>query len=113
MRGLSIGLKYLKPSELFPELKSVIFKIPKAGKYIFGYTVNKVKMNFQRILSKLSFHFTIHDLRHTFATRCMENGIALKTVQMWLGHAKIDTTADIYSHVSGDFERAEMSKFKL
>lgn len=44
-------------------------------------------------------NITSHILRHTFATCCMEQGIPLKVVSEWLGHASIRTTADIYSHV--------------
>ena len=42
----------------------------------------------------------LHDLRHTFATKCLEAKIPMKVVQKWLGHADFDTTADIYSHVT-------------
>ncbi|MDR2202217.1 MAG: tyrosine-type recombinase/integrase [Clostridiales bacterium] len=55
-------------------------------------------------------NFTIHDLRHTFATRCLESGVAMKTIQKWLGHTTYGTTADIYSHVSTEFERAEIKR---
>ncbi|HXH09528.1 MAG TPA: site-specific integrase [Alphaproteobacteria bacterium] len=46
-----------------------------------------------------------HDLRHTFATVLLELGEAPKTVQTLLGHTKISTTLDIYSHVSLDLEK--------
>jgi len=29
---------------------------------------------------------THHDLRHSFATRCIENGVDIPTVSRWLGH---------------------------
>lgn len=49
----------------------------------------------------------LHDLRHTFATRCLEAKIDMKVVQTWLGHSKLDTTADIYSHVTEEHAHAE------
>jgi integrase len=29
---------------------------------------------------------THHDLRHLFATRCIESGVDIPTVSRWLGH---------------------------
>lgn len=96
---------------LFDELKKLLNTIPKTSEFIFGYTINKVNMNFKRILPKLTFNFRIHDLRHTFATRCLEAGIKMNTVQKWLGHAKASTTSDIYSHITATFELEEIQKF--
>jgi integrase len=31
-------------------------------------------------------HLTHHDLRHLFATRCIESGVDIPTVSRWLGH---------------------------
>jgi integrase len=30
--------------------------------------------------------FTHHDLRHLFATRCIESGVDIPTISRWLGH---------------------------
>lgn len=54
--------------------------------------------------------YKLHDLRHTFATRSLEAGIPLKVVQSWLGHSKINTTADIYTHIHIEFHAAEAAK---
>lgn len=50
--------------------------------------------------------FSMHTLRHTFATRCIESGMKPKTLQMILGHANISMTMDLYVHVT-DNERAK------
>lgn len=43
--------------------------------------------------------FSGHCFRHTFATRCFEANIAPKTVQVYLGHASLKMTMDIYTSV--------------
>ena len=41
-----------------------------------------------------------HDLRHTFATMALENGIDIKTLSSMIGHVSSETTLNIYSHVT-------------
>ncbi|MBR0576797.1 site-specific integrase [Proteiniclasticum sp. BAD-10] len=47
---------------------------------------------------------TVRGLRHTFATRHFEEGTPIKTVQKLLGHAKFETTMNIYTHVMPDIK---------
>ena len=55
-------------------------------------------------------HCYMHSLRHTFATRCIENGIQPKTLQKILGHSTLSTTMDLYVHVTDDQIFSEMNK---
>ena len=50
-------------------------------------------------------HRGFHALRHTFATRCMENGADVKSVSELLGHADIKTTLRLYVHPSLESKR--------
>jgi len=52
----------------------------------------------------------LHALRHTYATRLLEEGENLKTVQELLGHADISTTANTYSHVSPEVKKKAAAK---
>jgi integrase len=49
---------------------------------------------------------TFHDLRHTHASKCINDGWDIATVSARLGHADVATTMRIYVH---EFERAQRS----
>ena len=46
-----------------------------------------------------------HDLRHTFATHALANGVDAKTLSGILGHTKASFTLDTYTHTTGDMQR--------
>lgn len=43
-----------------------------------------------------------HDLRQTFATLSLQNGMDVKTLSAMLGHVSAATTLDIYTHITDD-----------
>ena len=48
---------------------------------------------------------TMHELRHTFISRCHEKGIDEIIIQKWVGHAKGSRlTKAVYTHVADDME---------
>lgn len=57
-------------------------------------------------------YFSSHTFRHTFATRCFEAGIKPKTVQQFLGHATLQMTMDLYTHLLDDHKTSEMLKLE-
>lgn len=54
--------------------------------------------------------FSGHTFRHTFATRCFENGIDAKVVQSYLGHASLKMTMDLYTHVTDEKSSMDIEK---
>lgn len=56
--------------------------------------------------------FTLHTLRHTFATRAIECGMNPKTLQKLLGHGTLQMTMDLYCHVTEDTLFLEMEKLE-
>ena len=59
-------------------------------------------------IRRLSFH----SLRHTFATRALENKMDIKTLSEILGHSDITTTLNIYTHSLMNHKKQAMRKIK-
>lgn len=52
--------------------------------------------------------FSMHVLRHTFATRCIEAGMKPKTLQTILGHSNIGITMNLYVHTTEEQKHKEI-----
>lgn len=92
---------------LFDEAAALLSVLPhNSDGFFFNFRPDYVTHAFKKICPE----HKLHDLRHTFATNCPEAEIPLKVVQKWLGHSNIDTTADIYTHVTQDISCAEAHK---
>lgn len=92
---------------IFEPLRYVIARvIDNANPYLFDVTRDYVSRAFKALCP----NHKLHDLRHTFATHCLQCGISMKVVQLWLGHSNFETTASIYTHVVDDFQRIEAGK---
>ena len=66
------------------------------------YTPTKIPMMIQP--------FTPHELRHTFCTIMFEADIDALTAKEQLGHADIQTTLSIYTHLSAQHKEAQVNK---
>lgn len=51
-----------------------------------------------------------HALRHTFATRCIELGVDVKTLSELLGHSNVNITLNTYVHSSMEQKRNQIEK---
>lgn len=67
----------------------------KSGK-IFGISEHQASVIFKNTMP--DHH--LHEIRHTCATNWLDSGVDIKTVQAWLGHSNIQTTANIYAHTT-------------
>jgi len=75
-----------------------LFEGDKAGKQYSPGSLGKI---FHRYLSKVlkNHNFTLHCLRHSFATHLLEGGTDIRFIQELLGH-KSSRTTEIYTHVT-------------
>lgn len=60
--------------------------------------------------AEISKPFTLHQLRHTFATQTLNAGVPITVVSKWLGHANVSVTYNTYIHV---LESAETTAVAL
>lgn len=54
-------------------------------------------------------NITPHMLRHTYATMLYDAGVDVKSAQRFLGHADLQTTLKIYTHLSEQKEQQSVA----
>lgn len=60
----------------------------------------------------LGIKFNFHSLRHTHATKLIESGVSPKAVQARLGHERIETTLQTYTHNTDAMEQGAVDVFE-
>lgn len=81
-----------------------------------GVPVRTISYNrcLDRIAKRIGVkNLTMHSLRHTFATRCIEDGMKPKVLQGILGHSNLSMTMDLYVHTTEDERTSEMKKLSI
>jgi integrase len=74
-----------------PAPDALVFADPVTGGPL-SKAANNRRFAKARTAARLDDAHTIHDLRHTFGTRCAAAGVAMRTLQEWMGHRDIATT---------------------
>ncbi|OOM77374.1 tyrosine recombinase XerD [Clostridium puniceum] len=65
---------------------------------------------FNTIKRKVGIEFNFHDLRHTYITHLVENGMDISVVKIIAGHEHITTTQQ-YTHISNQYLEDSLSKY--
>lgn len=66
------------------------------------YTPGYITRRWNIYCQKVGIDSNLHELRHTFATMALQNGVDVTTVSKMLGHKDVTTTLNIYSHILPD-----------
>ena len=77
-----------------------------------GFTHSGLKRLVEKIHMASGIPFTIHKLRHTFATLMLEGGCDIYSLSKMMGHSDIKTTT-IYLAASAEHLRSQMTKHPL
>lgn len=104
-RNVSIGpdaIEVLKEQKKKAGDSEYVFPSPNGGPISPDSVLNMLHRVLERAgLPKIRFH----DLRHTFATLALQNGVDIKTVSGMLGHFSAGFTLDTYAHVTTSAQR--------
>lgn len=105
------------PSVLLPILKSNCTAV--SSKYVVSDTKDFVsprtyEYRYHRLLEKCGIEsVNYHVLRHTFATRCIEAGVDVKSLSEILGHSNVSITLNTYVHSSMEMKRTQLEKLNF
>jgi len=77
-----------------------------------GFTSSGLKLLVNQLKKASGLEFTIHKLRHTFATLMLEGGCDIYSLSKMMGHSDIKTTT-IYLSASAEHLRSQVVKHPL
>lgn len=100
------------------ELRYNELGVPAPEGYICGtdepearpYNPDRLSKDFAAFAKMNGFNCSFGDLRHTFATMMIAEGVDVRTVSSYLGHASPSMTLDVYADVDPEAKRAAIDK---
>lgn len=88
------------PKILYEEIKDQMIVVPGS------------RITVRSFIKKLGLDITPHQLRHTYATNLFNSDVNVKTAQIYLGHSSLSMTMDIYTHLTEERSKSEMTKYE-
>ena len=94
----------------------VAYKRPSLSKYVTSdgpqfVSPRTYEYRYKKLLKVSDIpNINYHALRHTFATRCIESSVDVKSLSEILGHANVSITLNTYVHSSLELKREQLEK---
>lgn len=97
---------------ILPDMRELLKSLPATG---LLFSIKNPRRALRTSCDKLGIpRLTNHQLRHLFATRCIECGVDIKTVAEWLRHKDGGALAlKRYSHVRNEHSKAMAEKVRF
>ena len=97
-------------ARLRPQLKAAYRLAPNA--WVVDVMPEAITRRWTKLQKELhlSERYRLHDLRHTYGSRLVLDGVNLRVVQYLMGHSKIDVTMRVYSHCRADDAQKELQR---
>src|SRR5919202_96589 len=82
-----------------PHPAGPLFRGPRGKR---AFTRQNIRCRFRRLREKLPHlkHFVCYNVRHTFATQALVNGVGVAQVAELLGHASTEMVSKTYGHLA-------------
>lgn len=108
IRDIPVSSKLLTHLMKAKEQSKSKYVVSKEEKFVSTRTYD---YRYHRILQKCNVDsINYHALRHTFATRCSEAGVDVKSLSEILGHSSVGITLNTYVHSSMELKRLQLEK---
>lgn len=118
-RTISIDDKTKKMLKAYKKRQETTYKTDKI-KLVFLWSIDYPYPSYSALNKHLHEHLKraglpvvgFHAFRHTHATLLVESGLDIKALQYRLGHSKVSTTLDIYTHLTNEKEPQAVALFE-
>ena len=106
-----------RPIPIPEDLATLLKKLPRSSEWVFPNAKARQMTHLLRRLKQIAAragveNATLHKFRHTYATRLLESGCDIVTVQKLMGHSDIETTRQ-YLNPDEDLKRQAVSRLSL
>ena len=115
IEGEFISVICSKTRKGFQEKRRLIPITPMLAAWMHAFNIEKLCSvrpdALTQAMKRLMPEHHLHELRHTFITRCQECGVSREVVSVWAGHAADNTqTSNVYTHFSKEYMQREAQK---